>query len=277
MKKSILFMACCIGLMLFASCKKNVQPTITVNSEPGYISQGSEVFTGDQLLVGFNMTGESLIQIMIIAEQNGAALFTHSEPLDNVASFSYSKTFTLDATGTVTIRGTVTDAKGNTATKNFDIHMNEKPNAKFVGHYEGNILFSGTANLSVTGLDPMSETLTNEPFPTVVDIVPGESIIEVITTITINDQQSTVKGTVEGNKVVFEAVNDTFVYTYEYQGLSFPIPVDMTYAITGLLNDNLLGIEGTCRGRGELNLALFNIHGTVDMEGTLGGSLNKTR
>lgn len=275
MKKSILFMACCIGLMLFASCKKDVQPTLTVISDPGYINQGSEVFTGDQLPVGFNMTGESLVQIMIIAEQNGNAIYTYSQPLENVANYSFSKTFTLDAIGTVTIRGTVTDAKGHSATKSFDIHMNEKPNAKFVGHYEGNILFSGTANLNVSGMDPMSETLTNEPFPTVVDIVPGESIIEVKVTITINSQQNEVKGTVEGNKVVLEAVNDTFVYTYDYQGFSIPIPLDMTYAITGLLNGNQLGIEGTCRGNGEINLLIYS--GTVDMEGTLGGSLNKTR
>lgn len=275
MKKTTLFMACCIGLMLFASCKKDVQPTINVNSNPGYISQGSEVFTGDQLLVGFNVTGESLIQIMMIAEQNGAALFTYSENLDNVASYSFSKTFTLDATGTVTIRGTVTDAKGKTATKSFDINMNEKPNAKFVGHYEGNILFSGTANLNVSGMDPMSETLENEPFPAVVDIVPGESIIEVQATLTINGQENTVKGTVEGDKVVFEAVNDTFTYTYDYQGFSIPIPLDMTYAITGLLNGDQLGIDGTCRGNGEISLLIYT--GTVDMEGTLGGSLNKTR
>ena len=275
MKKTTLFMACCIGLMLFASCKKDTQPTINVNSNPGYISQGSEVFTGDQLLVGFNVTGESLIQIMMIAEQNGAALFTYSENLDNVASYSFSKTFTLDATGTVTIRGTVTDAKGKTATKSFDIHMNEKPNAKFVGHYEGNILFSGTANLNVSGMDPMSETLENEPFPAVVDIVPGESIIEVQATLTINGQENTVKGTVEGDKVVFEAVNDTFTYTYDYQGFSIPIPLDMTYDITGLLNGDQLGIDGTCRGNGEISLLIYT--GTVDMEGTLGGSLNKTR
>ena len=275
MKKTTLFMACCIGLMLFASCKKDTQPTINVNSNPGYISQGSEVFTGDQLLVGFNVTGESLIQIMMIAEQNGAALFTYSENLDNVASYSFSKTSTLDATGTVTIRGTVTDAKGKTATKSFDIHMNEKPNAKFVGHYEGNILFSGTANLNVSGMDPMSETLENEPFPAVVDIVPGESIIEVQATLTINGQENTVKGTVEGDNVVFEAVNDTFTYTYDYQGFSIPIPLDMTYAITGLLNGDQLGIDGTCRGNGEISLLIYT--GTVDMEGTLGGSLNKTR
>ena len=268
-------MACCIGLMLLASCKKDTKPTLTVVTDPGYVSQNSEVFSGDQLLVGFNAAGESLIQIMMIAEQNGNAIFTHSETLENVASYSYTKTFTLDVTGTVTIRGTVTDAKGNTATKSFDIHMNEKPNAKFVGHYEGDILFSGIANLNVSGMDPMSENLENEPFPTVVEVVPGESIIEVMATLTINNQQNTVKGTVEGDKVVFEAVHDIFTYTYDYQGFSVPIPLDMTYAITGLLNGDQLGISGTCKGSGEISLIIYN--GTVDLDGTLGGSLNKTR
>lgn len=268
-------MACCIGLMFFASCKKDIQPTLTVVTDPGYVSQNSEVFSGDQLLVGFNATGESLIQIMMIAEQNGTAIFTHTETLENLASYSYTKTFSLDATGTVTIRGTVTDAKGNTATKSFDIHMNEKPNAKFVGHYEGNILFSGTANLNVSNMDPMSQTFENEPYPTIVDIVPGESIIEVMATITINNQPNTVKGTVEGNKVVFEAINDDFTYTYDYQGFSVPIPLDMTYAITGLLNGDQLGIEGSCKGNGEVSLLIYS--GTVDLDGTLGGSLAKTR
>lgn len=275
MKKTALFMACCIGLMFFASCKKDIQPTLTVVTDPGYVSQNSEVFSGDQLLVGFNATGESLIQIMMIAEQNGTAIFTHTETLENLASYSYTKTFSLDATGTVTIRGTVTDAKGNTATKSFDIHMNEKPNAKFVGHYEGNILFSGTANLNVSNMDPMSQTFENEPYPTIVDIVPGESIIEVMATITINNQPNTVKGTVEGNKVVFEAINDDFTYTYDYQGFSVPIPLDMTYAITGLLNGDQLGIEGSCKGNGEVSLLIYS--GTVDLDGTLGGSLAKTR
>ena len=275
MKKSALFMACCIGLMLLASCKKDTQPTINVVSDPGYVSQNSEVFSGDQLLVGFNATGENLIQITMIAEQNGAAIFTHSETLENVASYSYIKTFSLDVTGTVTIRGTVTDAKGNTAAKSFDIHMNEKPNAKFVGHYEGNILFTGTANLNVSGMDPMNENLENEPFPTAIDITPGESIIEVLATININNQSNTVKGTVEGDKVVFEAVNDTFTYNYDYQGFSVPIPLDMTYAITGLLNSDQLGISGTCKGNGEISLLIYT--GTVELEGTLGGNLNKTR
>ena len=37
MKKSTLFLACCVGLMLFASCKKDpVAPTISAITDAGY-------------------------------------------------------------------------------------------------------------------------------------------------------------------------------------------------------------------------------------------------
>lgn len=265
MKKSILFLACCIGLMFFASCKKDVQPTINVVTDPGYVCQGSQVFSGDPILIGFTVTGESLIQITLIAEQNGAAIYTYSESLENVAAYNFAKNCTIEASGTVSIRGTVTDAKGNTATKSFDISFNEKPNAKFVGHYEGDILVSGEVDIVLMG-NPMSNTLENEPFPTIVDIVPGESIIEVQATIMIEGQSNTVKGTVDGNKVVFEALNDTFLYNVE----GFSVPMNMTYVITGVLNDNQLGIEGTCKGDGGL------LGNTIEIDGTLGGSLEKT-
>ena len=142
MKKSILFMACCIGLMFFASCKKG-GPTITIATDPQFVSPNAEVYSNSPFVVGFNVSGENLVQIMLTAEQNGSALFTDSQTLDNVSTYSYSKTIILTATGTVTIRGTVTDASGKTASKSFDIKFNEKPNARFIGHYEGELFVSG--------------------------------------------------------------------------------------------------------------------------------------
>lgn len=270
MKKTKLFMACCIGLMFFASCKKDVQPTISVITDPGYASQSAEVFSNDPILVGFNVTGESLVQIMMIAEQNGNAIFTHSETLNNVSSYSYTKSFTLDATGSVTIRGTVTDANGNTATKSFDINFNEKPNAKFVGHYEGDALITGSYDANISTMDPIHDTLIDQPFATIVDIEAGEVINEVMATIKINDQNNTVRGTVNGNKVTFEAINS--IYNLSYQG--FTIPIDMTYNIVGTLNEGRLDLEGNCKGDGEFNM--FIVSGTIEMEGILGGSLIKT-
>jgi hypothetical protein len=278
MKKTTLFLACCIGLMFFASCKKHVAPTINVATGTQYVSQNTQVFSGDQITVGFSTTGENLTKIEMNASQNGTVIYTNAQNIDNESSYLYAHSFNIDAIGTVTITGIVTDAEGRTATASFDILCNEKPNAKFLGHYEGDILITGTADIEIVNMDPMHENLTNEPFPVVVDIEDDNSGSDkVIANITINGQTNQVNGTVTDNKVVFEAINDTFNYDYTYQGFTFRIPINMTYAINGTLNGDQLDLDGDCNGVGDINLSFFNITGTFTLVGTIGGSLNKTR
>lgn len=274
MKKTTLFMACCIGLMLFASCKKDVQPTISIATGTNYVNQNSQVFSGDPITVGFSLAGENLTKIEMNVSQNGTVLYNNVQNIDNVATYLYAHNFNIDAVGTVTITGVVTDAKGHTATSSFDILCYEKPNAKFVGHYEGDILITGSYEASITGMEPIAGDLDNTPLPAVVDIAAGDGMNDVTATITINGQSNSVNGTVDGNKVVFEAVNSTFNYTYQYQGFPISIPLTMTYTINGTLNGegDQLALDGTCNGEGSI-LAL----GTFSVEGTLGGSLNKTR
>ncbi len=274
MKKSTLFLACCIGLMLLASCKKDVQPTINIATGTNYVSQNTQVFSGDQITVGFSLAGENLTKIEMNASQNGTVLYNNVQNIDNAATYLYAHNFNIDAVGTVTITGIVTDAKGHTATSSFDILCYEKPNAKFLGHYEGDILITGSYEANIAGMDPIAGDLDNTPLPAIVDIAAGDDMNEVTATITINEQSNTVKGTVDGNKVTFEAVNSTFTYTYNYQGYPISIPLTMTYTINGTLNGGgeQLALDGACNGEGSI-LAL----GTFSMEGTLSGSLNKTR
>ena len=274
MKKTTLFMACCIGLMLLASCKKDVQPTISIATGTNYVNQGSQVFSGDQITVGFSLAGESLTKIEMNASQNGTVLYNNVQNIENVAAYLYVHNFNIEAVGTVTITGVVTDAKGHTATSGFDIQCFEKPNAKFLGRYEGDILITGSYEASITGMEPIAGDLDNTPLPAIVDIAAGDGMNDVTATITINGQSNTVNGTVDGNKVVFEAVNSTFNYSYQYQGFPISIPLTMTYTINGTLNGegNQLALDGACNGEGSV-LAL----GTFSVDGTLSGSLNKTR
>ena len=273
MKKSFLFMACCIGLMFFASCKKDVQPTINIATGGNYAGPNTEVFSGDPVTVGFSATGENLTKIEMTASQNGIVMYSDAQNIDNAASYLYAHNFELEAVGTVTITGIVTDAKGHTATTSFDINYYEKPNAKFVGNYEGDALVNGTYDINVTNMDPIHDVMTDQPFPTILYIEAGEENDEVIATVTINEQTNTVVGTVNGYQVTFEAINDTYTMLYETNGFTVPITLDMTYNIVGTLNDDKLDLEGTCKGNGEFNM--FVISGTIDMEGTVGGSLDK--
>ncbi|MBR5081153.1 MAG: hypothetical protein IKX35_01775 [Bacteroidales bacterium] len=268
MKKSILFMACCIGLLFFASCKKDpIAPSITLMQGEGYLTENAQVFTGDEVTVGFNATGEDLTKLEVTLSANGTIFTSHFESIEKQASYNYSHTFTIDASGTVTISGVVTDASGQTTSKSFNIICNEKPNAKFIGHYEGDVLFSGFIFTPVPGYEQMD--FEDQPFPTQVDIVAGDAINEVVATITINDQATSAKGVIDGDRVTFEAINTTYNLTYVVT-----IPLEMTYNIIGTLNEGMLDIEGDCKGEGEVNIPPF-ITGPVTLEGTIGGSLVK--
>ena len=274
MKKSTLFMACCIGLMLFASCKKDpIAPTISVFNGAGYATENTQIFSGDQVTVGFVAMGKDLTQIEVTLSQNGTTITQHSENIEKSDLYNYSHTFDVVASGTVTITGKITDAAGQTAVCSFNILCEEKPNAKFVGHYEGDALFTGIMKAEFIGMDSMDQEVTDRPVPVTLDLRAGDGLNDVVGTCKTEDQEMEIKGTVDGNSVTFEAVNTTFTFNYTMNGFNVSPTMDVTYNVKGTLNGETLSLDGTCVGNGNLNLIIYN--GTIAMDGTLGGSLNK--
>jgi hypothetical protein len=283
MKRTILLLVCC-GLMFFVGCKKGpVPPTIKVLERQGCVFEQAQVYYGVEITVGFACTGENLSQIEITLVQNDSTLAYHSDSLieskaNPVSTINYKHAFTLETIGIVTVKGTVTDTLGQVATMSFDINYNERPNMKFVGHYEGDIYINGSysADLSVIGLQ--DGDLDSIPFYTIVDIASGDDIDEVDAVITLGDSPNTVRGTVEGNNIVFDEINGKFVFDYSYDGLftiNIPIELDVTYTMHGTLIDGVLYLEGECQGGGDISIFGDIIHGPMTMEGTLGGSLTK--
>lgn len=279
MKKSSLFMACCIGLMLFSSCKKDpVAPTIDIYAGEGCVTENAQVYSGDEVYVGFTCTGENLTKIDIVLLQDGTVLASYSDDLngqkdDPVSSYICKHNFVVRTNGTVTVTGTVTDAAGQTASKSFNILYEEKPNAKFLGDYEGNALFTGTMKVSMDGMEPMQEEVTDHETPIILGITEGEDINEVVITCSVNDQESTAKGIVEGNKVIIELTDVPYTFNYDMNGFSISPTMTMNLNLTATLVDGQLNLDGTCNGDGEIHIFLYN--GTITIDGTIGGSLNK--
>lgn len=268
MKRITLAIVCCIGLMFFASCKKDpIAPTINA------VTSNAELYSGDEITVGFQATGEKLVQIEVTLSQNGTTLTTHSESIGNLATYTYTHNFTIEATGTVNVRGTVTDAAGQTATKDFNIIYKEKPNAKFIGHYEGEALATGHYDANLSNFEPIHEEFENRPITVTLDLVEGENMNEVIGTCTIDDRTMTATGTIDGDKVTFEAIDDIITINYDVSGFTVKPQVAMTYAVTGTLTNGQLALGGTFEGSGEIH-AIF-ISGDLTMNGSIGGALNK--
>lgn len=275
MKKTTLFMACCIGLMLLASCKKEVKPTLNVFAGPGYASQGTEMYSGDDITLGFTATGKDLVQFVMTATNNGEVIYTDTEIIDNAADYYYANTFTLEADGTVTISGTITDAAGNTATASFDVVCNEKPNAKFLGHYEGKAFLNGTINLQQNGQSMFSNEMNDYEVSIVMELQPGETIYEVVGTITFEDQTpQNIRGLVEGNTVTFEGINDEFSMTIPAGGFNVTPTINTTYNIIGTLEGNTLKLNGECKGDGVFNIPFVG-NGDIYLDTNISGSLDK--
>ena len=278
MKKNILFIACCIGLMLFASCKKDpVAPTITAIQGEGYVAENAQLYSGTEIQVGFTATGENLTKMEITLTKDGSTIASEAQDIEKQPTYAFSKSFTIDSSiiGTITVTGIVTDAAGQTATKSFNIVCNEKPNAKFVGNYEGNALFTGNMKVSITGMEPMEQEVTDRAVPVTLSVVAGEAIDKVVATCKINDQEMEMTGTVEGNVVTFEAINTTVSFNYDLgNGMTVTPEVNVTYSVKGTLDNGFLALEGTCTGNGDVNLFIYN--GTIELDGTIGGSLTKT-
>lgn len=276
MKKSTLFLACCIGLMLFASCKKDpVAPTISVITDTGYVTENAQIYSGDIIKVGFNATGEKLTKIEITLTQNGTVINSSQTTIENQTIFSHTAAFTVEATGTVTVTGTVTDANGLTGSKSFNINYNEKPNAKFIGHYEGNALATGSYQAEVSGLEPVQQEFTDREVPVILDIAAGDDINKIVATCTIDDRTMTALGTVEGDKITFETINDVITFDYDLGIMVIHPEINVTYSIVSTLVDGQLNLEGNCTGNGVMNYGFFS--GTINLEATVGGSLNKKR
>ena len=273
MKKSTFSLACCIGLMLFASCKKDpIAPTINIFAGEGCVTENAQLYSGDEIMVGFQVTGEKLTNIEVLISQNGIQLASDSESID-AEVYTYLNKFTIDATGIVNIKGTITDAAGQTATKSFNIVYEEKPNAKFIGRYEGNALSSGTMHANINGMEPIEQEFTDREMPVVLELEAGADMNEVVGTCTFEDRTIDCRGTVDGNVVTFEAINDVITFNYDFNGFNVSPQLNVTYNIKGTLNDNQLMLDGNCTGNGNINLFIYN--GTVDMEASVGGSLTK--
>lgn len=279
MKKSLLFMACCISLMLMASCKKHVAPTINILEEPGYVTENAQVYAGDSIHLGFTCTGEDLTKIEIVISKDGIVLANQTGDFDNqkndpVAPYVYRGTFVLEGTGTIDIKGTVTDAEGLTASLSFNIFCNEKPNAKFVGRYEGITLVNGTVSANISGMEPIDQTIDDGEMQVALELEAGDELDEVVGIFKFEDRDFNCKGRVNGDTVVFEAIDDVITYDYDLgNGITFSPEMNVSYNITGVLNEGELKVDGTCKGDGAINVLIYN--GTIEMDTSISGTLNK--
>ncbi len=279
MKKLHYLSLALVGFVLMTGCKKDpVAPTIDIyegDEGEACITENAQVFSGDEITVGFMGTGEKLSKIDIVLSQDGTPLDSFSHSWENPSNdFTITAHFTVEAVGTVTVTGTVTDAVGQTALKRFDIFYDErpKPDTDFTGEYDGTALVNGNLVAEIPGMDPIQQEYSRE-YEVHVFITEGENDNEVTAECHVNDRVFTATGTVEGNTVTVNDLHDTFTFDYEYNGMTFSPEINVIYSLTATLDGDVLTFEGTYEGSGDITVIF--ITGTVNLDGTFNGSLDK--
>jgi hypothetical protein len=275
MKKSTLFMACCIGLLLLAGCKKKVAPTITVFQGEGYLTENAQVYANENVKLGFVATGEKLVELETIITKDGILISRSTESIEGQpSSYTSSTNISFIDTGTMTVMATVTDANGLTASTSYNFDCIEKPYEKFLGNYEGNALFSGNMEVNMDGVDPMQQEVTEHEVPVSVVISGGPAVDEVIILLQMDNQEMELAGKVDGNMITCEADHVSYSFNYDLGGGFNVTPeMDVSYIVKATLDGNQLMIDGTCIGSGEVHVLIYN--GTISVDGIIGGSLNK--
>ena len=275
MKKSTLLMACCIGLLLLAGCKKKVAPTITVFQGEGYLTENAQVYANENVKLGFVATGEKLVELETIITKDGILISRSTESIEGQpSSYTSSTNISFIDTGTMTVMATVTDANGLTASTSYNFDCIEKPYEKFLGNYEGNALFSGNMQVNMDGVDPMQQEVTEHEVPVSVVISGGPAVDEVIILLQMDNQEMELAGKVDGNMITCEADHVSYSFNYDLGGGFNVTPeMDVSYIVKATLDGNQLMIDGTCIGSGEVHVLIYN--GTISVDGIIGGSLNK--
>lgn len=268
-------MACCIGLLLLAGCKKKVAPTITVFQGEGYLTENAQVYANENVKLGFVATGEKLVELETIITKDGILISRSTESIEGQpSSYTSSTNISFIDTGTMTVMATVTDANGLTASTSYNFNCIEKPYEKFLGNYEGNALFSGNMEVNMDGVDPMQQEVTEHEVPVSVVISGGPAVDEVIILLQMDNQEMELAGKVDGNMITCEADHVSYSFNYDLGGGFNVTPeMDVSYIVKATLDGNQLMIDGTCIGSGEVHVLIYN--GTISVDGIIGGSLNK--
>lgn len=268
-------MACCIGLLLLAGCKKKVAPTITVFQGEGYLTENAQVYANENVKLGFVATGEKLVELETIITKDGILISRSTESIEGQpSSYTSSTNISFIDTGTMTVMATVTDANGLTASTSYNFDCIEKPYEKFLGNYEGNALFSGNMEVNMDGVDPMQQEVTEHEVPVSVVISGGPAVDEVIILLQMDNQEMELAGKVDGNMITCEADHVSYSFNYDLGGGFNVTPeMDVSYIVKATLDGNQLMIDGTCTGSGEVHVLFYN--GTISVDGIIGGSLNK--
>ena len=240
MKKLTFALACIIGLMFCASCKKDTKLTITPIKTQGYVTDGTQVNIGETIKFGFDAEGTDL-DIFSYKITAGDSSIGEEIFLEKQTAYSFTGSYDAEIGGTVTIVGTIKNAKGEIASSTVTFTVLEPENHKFIGNYAGTL--KGQASIEIMG---QTQELDEIEYDAQLELLAGENDNEVKAHYAQEGTEYDVTGVCNGNVVTFEPIT----VIYSETGTDMEIVINLKGTLEG---SNLL-VEGTAETGGEIQM-----------------------
>ena len=285
MKKVLFALACFFSSFFFASCTQEQfndflekKPNISFVEEEGYISNNNSVLIGTELSFKIKASPNAgskspLARIVFTITDINGKIVKESRPTiqDPTVETVFIESFTTDKASTYAITATVTDEAGKVNIAELTVtYMN--PVIAEIGVFKGNLAILGRVTTDggiIPGTNPIDEPL---------------DISDIVTRITLGSVENNKINAmidIEGTPVIFEAtqngndlVFDEFIFNKAINLYGVDIELNITVNMTGVLENDVLTLDGTASGTGVVKVLGINVNVNL-IDGTITGELEK--
>ena len=285
MKKVLFALACFVSSFFFASCTQEQfndflekKPNISFVEEEGYISNNNSVLIGTELSFKIKASPNAgskspLARIVFTITDINGKIVKESRPTiqDPTVETVFIESFTTDKASTYAITAAVTDEEGKVNIAELTVtYMN--PVIAEIGVFKGNLAILGRVTTDggiIPGTNPIDEPL---------------DISDIVTRITLGSVENNKINAmidIEGTPVIFEAtqngndlVFDEFIFNKAINLYGVDIELNITVNMTGVLENDVLTLDGTASGTGVVKVLGINVNVNL-IDGTITGELEK--
>lgn len=285
MKKILLALTCLVTTVFFASCTQEQiddflekKPNVAFVEADGYISSNTSVIVGTELMFQIKASPNSgsnspLAHInFAVTDINGQTVKDVNPTIeDPTGETVFTESFTTEKVSTYVVTVTVTDEAGKANIAELTVtYMN--PVVAEIGVFKGKLAILGRVTTDggiIPGTNPLDEPL---------------DISDIVTRITLGSvDNNTISAMIdiEGTPVIFEAtqngndlVFDEFVFNKAINLYGVEIELNITVNMTGVLENDVLTLDGTASGTGIVKVLGINVHVNL-IDGTITGELEK--
>lgn len=278
-------MACIISVFFLASCTQEQiddflekKPNVAFVEAEGFVSSNTTVLVDTELSFQVKASPNSgshspLAHINFsITDINGNTVKDVNPTIeDPTGETVFTETFSTQKASTFLVTATVTDEAGKVNIAEVTVTI-MNPIVAEIGLFRGTLDITGrvtTDGAIIAGAAPLDEPL---------------DIGDIVTKITLGateDDKISAMIDIDGTPVIFEAtrdgnnlVFDEFVFNKSINLYGVDIALDITINMTGVLEDDILTLDGTATGTGDITVLGINVHVNL-VDGIITGVLEK--